>query len=196
LPHEPQWLTSVATSTQALLQLMVVAGQVAAQAPAEQTGAGAAQAWAHAPQFAGSLLMLAQVVPHTMLGAAQAPTQCPDTQVALAPHAVPHPPQFEGSVATSTHAPPQPIAVPGQVATQLPAAQLGVAPPQAWPHDPQFLGSLDTVAHTPEQLVCAVAHAPPSGCLDVVLLLQLPALSAMSANNATEVTWLRCMRTS
>jgi hypothetical protein len=44
LPHRPQLLVSVATSTQALLQLMEVAGHIAAHAPAEHTGVGEAHA--------------------------------------------------------------------------------------------------------------------------------------------------------
>jgi hypothetical protein len=153
----------VATSTQALLQLIVVAGQAAAHAPAEHTAAGEAQGCAHAPQFAGSVVTLAQVVPHIMLGAAQVPTQCPDTQLVPAPQAMPQPPQLEASVATSTHAPPQVTVVPGQLATQAPAAQFGAGEAQVWLQEPQFFGSLDSVTQAPEQVLCPVAQAPPSG---------------------------------
>jgi hypothetical protein len=149
------------------------------------------------------VLTAAQLAPQTMLGAAQAPTQCPDMQVEPAPQAMPQLPQFEASVATSTHPPPQVMVLPGQVATHVPAAQLGVAPLQAMPHAPQFFGSLESVTQAPVQLTCPVAHAPPSeaalasGVLDLVVLSpQPPAWSANTAIKNSEVRWLRRMKTS
>jgi hypothetical protein len=169
----------------------------AAHAPAEHTGAGEAQGCAHAPQFAGSVVTLAQVVPHIMLGATHAATQCPDTQLVPAPQAMPQPPQFEASVATSTHAPPQVMVVPGQLATQVPAAQFGAGEAQGCAHAPQFFGSLDRVTQAPEQVLCPVAQAPPSGGRELPLSLPHPSsVSAMSANKASEVKWLRRMRAS
>jgi hypothetical protein len=61
LAHSPQLAASLATSTQAPLQLSVPAGQLSLQLPPLHTSAGA-QALPHAPQWAGSLAVLTQLL--------------------------------------------------------------------------------------------------------------------------------------
>jgi hypothetical protein len=102
----PQWLAELEMSRQALPQLLRPAAQLALHAPFEHTRP-AAQAWLHAPQFAGSLVVSMHWSAQLVRGAAQLSEHLPATQFALPPVGsgqwLPHVPQLSVSLLKSTH---------------------------------------------------------------------------------------------
>jgi hypothetical protein len=101
----------------------------------------------HAPQFALSVVKLAQVVPHFVSRVGHSALHMPATQTWPAAHDAPHVPQWFTSFDVSTHAPPQFVL--GRAHEQLPAVH--IEPPlQVTPHPPQLVA-----------LDCVSMHAPP-----------------------------------
>ncbi len=99
LPHVPQFRESVWVSTQTEPHLVGVAPpQLAAHAPAEQTGVAPLQAVPQAPQFWGSFCVLTQIDPHRVgVTPTQVAKHIPPEQTGLTEQAEPQEPQLRRS---------------------------------------------------------------------------------------------------
>lgn len=146
-----------------------------------------AQLVPHPPQLLTALRTSVQVLPqHSLpvpLHASPAPVtprappqvHCPELHVSLAPHTLPHAPQFVVLFATLTHVVPQQSGVPPTHASpeptaprappqvHRPAAQVSPGP-QRLPQAPQLAASLWRSVHAlPQQSGVAPVHASPLG---------------------------------
>jgi hypothetical protein len=132
-----------------------------AQVPLRQSWP-AAQAWPHAPQSCGSLLVSTHAAPHEVSPAAQA--HMPPVHVSVPPQAWPQPPQFCGSVDVFTQLCPHRVKPAVHMPTQVPISQSGIVAPQTCPHMPQLDGSLASDRQIPLQSVVpsGQAQAPPA----------------------------------
>jgi len=122
-PQVPQLATSLATLTQAPLQLVSPAAQVAVQAPCEQTCAP--QAVPQAPQFMGSETRLTQVPLQLVYGAWHWHVLL--RQFCPTPHTFPQAPQLLPSLGTQTV--PQSSWPAGQVVPPTPPVPVAPVPP-------------------------------------------------------------------
>jgi hypothetical protein len=103
VPHAPQFFGSFERSTHAPLHVPLPSPQ--AHDPPEHTSP-AAHAFAHAPQFAGSLEVSMQDCPHCVRPVLQPAAHRPRSHTWFAAHVVPHAPQFFGSVRRFEQTPP------------------------------------------------------------------------------------------
>jgi hypothetical protein len=150
-PQDPQFAAFVLRSMQAVTIIIPRATMHAVRPPAAQPAVHTPlwqvvprpQPLPHRPQFASSLLVFVQVVPHWVSPAPH--SQTPETQLPPMAHCVLQPLQLRLSLVRSTQAPLQfvsvwPASVP-HVVTHEPLLQTCPAA-QAMPHPPQFAGSL------------------------------------------------------
>jgi hypothetical protein len=99
--QSPQCCGSVWKSTHAPLHFE---SQLEVHVPPEQDFS-AAQAFAHPPQLAESLLVSTQPGPHLIVPLGHSPAQTPAPHTSVAEHAWVHAPQFAESLDTSTQTP-------------------------------------------------------------------------------------------
>jgi hypothetical protein len=114
-----------------------------------------------APQLLGSVSVLMQRLPHSLVDPPQLHT--PPTQFWPVPHAVVHEPQWPMSVTRSTHALLQlvsgfPASFEPHTSVHAPVEHVGVAGGQTSPQPPQLLGSLCMAVHEPLQMMPPFGH--------------------------------------
>lgn len=180
--HCPQFVGSVLGSTQALPQFCSAAGQFSVQLPPLQTSP-LLQVCPHAPQLAGSLLVLMHAPEHSAKPELHNVWQFPALQVALplagASQRLPQAPQLSASLCGSTQALPQASRGFAHVKLQLAFRQVAVpllGASQRRPQAPQFcadacastqalpqlsLSSVQLSEHAPFEQTLPGAHAWP-----------------------------------
>jgi hypothetical protein len=105
------------------------------------------------PQFCGSVAVLLQLVPHSVLPVGQ--VHAPPEQESPAPHGLPQPPQFAGSVFVSTQRPPHRVPPPAHA--HWPAMH-ELPPLQARPHAPQWALLVAVSTHAPAHSLLPSGH--------------------------------------
>jgi hypothetical protein len=169
LPQEPQWLRSVAVSTQDIPQRTRPPAHPLTHRPviALHTGEAPEHEAPHEPQFeavpSGVSQPLAALPSQFAKPGLHAPIAHPPavhTAVALASeHVRPHAPQLASSVLVSTQDMPQRVRPTPQPEPHVPPEQMGVAPVHARPHMPQLLLLLSAVSQ-PFALIASQSPKP------------------------------------
>jgi hypothetical protein len=188
VPQAPQWLASVAVSTQDALHTVSPAMQVSRHIPRSQS-CPLGHALSQPPQWALSLWRSRQAPPHSVCPVGHTRRQLPATQLRPAPQALPQAPQWLASMRGSTQAvdipsphatrgaahsrrqrpstQPKPV---GQRASQAPQwSRLTCVDTHASPHTSWPVGH--TMRHTPIWHCCPAIHAlpqPPQWALSLV----------------------------